>query len=95
MGLSKISERCNRCSKAGNCDSKRMEACGYLFPCPEHRHGGLATNVVLCDEIEHSTVIPKNPAYEDFLEQLYTALEKASNIPRHILSGQHRQITGK
>lgn len=52
MGLSQLSERCRKCPKVSTCNHKRMEALGYLTPCPEHLANGMQTSVVLCDEIE-------------------------------------------
>lgn len=32
MGLSKLSEKCQKCNRKNTCDNKRMEACAYIVP---------------------------------------------------------------
>lgn len=85
MALSKLSERCRKCPVAEDCKHKRVEACGYLVPCPEHRHGGTATSVVICDDIGHETIIPKSPEFDAVVEQLRVALSRTLSIPYDVL----------
>lgn len=32
MGLSKLSEKCQKCDRKDTCEEKRMEACAYIMP---------------------------------------------------------------
>lgn len=85
MGLSKLAERCRICPKVDTCNHKRMEAYGYLVPCPEHRHGGMVANVVICDDIGYDTIVPKAPEFEAVVEQLRVAMSRAIGAPYDML----------
>jgi hypothetical protein len=41
MGLSKLSERCEKCGHKNSCDNKRMEACAYIELIPKSATGGI------------------------------------------------------
>ena len=42
MGLSKQSEKCQKCDRKDTCNNKTMEACAYIIPTiPQFAQGGL------------------------------------------------------
>jgi hypothetical protein len=50
MGLSKLSEKCQKCKRKDNCDNKRMEVCGYIEPIPKFAQSGfpMPENLFFC-----------------------------------------------
>lgn len=57
MGLSRLSEKCQKCNHKDTCDNKRMEACAYIVPQMSNMASGGIVN-------SNNLFIPNRDDYE-------------------------------
>lgn len=78
MGLSKLSEKCNKCKKKDVCDNKRMETCAYIVP--EFAAGGLVSPEIAFGGITKEASCIVSPSFrvsDSIIEEIHRAMAKS------------------